>query len=307
MDLKIQNALEKSYITYKDLKEGAPADYITALSHANPNHFGIAAMTIDGNIQSIGDTKIMFSIQSISKVLTLMLAFREFGIDEVYKRIATEPSGEKYNSVELMNDGRPYNPLMNAGAIATAGMLYEKYENDAESKILEFISTIANEKLDVDYNIKTSESDIGARNMAIGYLLNHANLIPNDVRSVVETYNFACSINVNAEILASISACLANKGVHPRSNIRVLDPLPIQHTLSIMLMCGMYDFAGTWAVDIGVPAKSGVSGGIIAPVVGRFGLGLYSPLIDKLGNSVRGIKVCSMLDDELDIHVIDVV
>jgi glutaminase len=307
MNLELQNALEKAHAKYKDLKEGAPAGYITALAHANPDHFGIAAMTMDGEMQSIGHADTMFSIQSISKVFTLMLAFREFGIDTVYKRIATEPSGERYNSVELMDDNRPYNPLVNAGAITTAGMLYEQFGNKTTRKILEFMSLVADEKLNVDSVVKIGESNVGARNMAIGYLLNHAQLIPNDVKSVVETYNFACAINVNAKILASMSACLANKGIHPRSGAHVLNPLPVQHTLSIMLMCGMYDFAGTWAVDIGVPAKSGVAGGIIAPVIGRFGLGLYSPLIDKLGNSVRGIKTCSMLDDELDIHAIDVV
>ena len=307
MSIKLNETLEKAYIKFRDLKDGAPANYIPELANVNPNHFGIAAMTMDGEIYSVGNSETQFSIQSISKICTLMLAFREFGIESVYKRIGTEPSGERYNSIELMEDNRPYNPLINAGAITTAGMLYEKFWENATQEIINFMSILADEELDFDPAVKIGESKVGSRNMAIGYLLNHANLIPDDVRAVVDTYNFGCSIIVNAKILASMGACLANKGIHPRSGKYIVEPLHTQHTLSIMLMCGMYDFAGAWAVDVGVPAKSGVSGSIIAPVVGRFGLGLYSPPIDKFGNSVRGIKVCSMLDDELDIHAIDVV
>jgi glutaminase len=302
--MHLSDALEQAYTKHKDDEGGTPATYMTALSHADPTLFGIAAMTTDGEMLIYGDTDVRFSQQSISKVFLMLMAFKEFGEEKVYKRVGVQPYGEMYNSIDLMPDGRAFNPMVNAGAITVAGMLYSKFGPDAKDCLVEFMYEFCGENLMVDPMVLKDESRINARNMAICYLLRQHNAIPAEINEVIAIYNAACSLEVTAETLATMGAVLANRGVHPKTGKRVLATVHVQHCLSIMLMCGMYSGAGEWAVQTGVPAKSGVAGGLLAAVPERFGLGIYSPPLDEHGNSVRAIGVCQTLDDLLDIHAI---
>jgi glutaminase len=302
--MNLNDALEQAYITYKDVEEGTPATYMTALSHADPTLFGIAAMTTDGEMLTHGDTDIRFSQQSISKVFLMLMAFKELGEEKVYKRVGVQPYGEMYNSIDLMPDGRAFNPMVNAGAITVAGMLHERFGPDAKHYLVDFMYEFCGENLMLDPMVLKDEGRVNVRNMAICYLLRQHDAIPAEIEEVMGIYNCACSLEVTAETLAMLGAVLANRGKHPKTHLRVIDTVHVQHCLSIMLMCGMYSGAGEWAVQTGVPAKSGVAGGLLAAVPERFGLGVYSPPLDTHGNSVRAIGVCNELDNLLDIHAI---
>jgi glutaminase len=302
--MNLNDALEQAYTKYKDVEEGTPATYMTALYYADPTLFGIAAMTTDGELITYGDTKTRFSQQSISKVFLMLLAFKEFGEVEVYKRVGVQPYGEMYNSIDLMPDGRAFNPMVNAGAITVAGMLYSKFGSNAKDCLVDFLYELSSENLMVDPIILKDEGKINNRNMAICYLLRQHDAIPAEVNEVIAIYNAGCSLEVTTETLATMGAVLANRGVHPKTGKQIIDTVHVQHCLSIMLMCGMYSGAGEWAVQTGVPAKSGVAGGLLAAIPERFGLGVYSPPLDEHGNSVRAIGVCQTLDDLLDIHAI---
>jgi glutaminase len=204
-----------------------------------------------------------------------------------------------------MPDGRAFNPMVNAGAITVAGMLYKKFgSTDAKDMLIEFLYNFSLETLMIDPVVLKDEGKVNNRNMAICYLLRQNNSIPAEIEEIIGIYNCACSLEVTAETLAVMGAVLANRGMHPVTGKKVIDTVHVQHCLSIMLMCGMYSGAGEWAVQTGVPAKSGVAGGLLAAVPERFGLGIYSPPLDKHGNSVRAIGVCQTLDDLLDVHAI---
>jgi glutaminase len=300
----LESAITKAYDTYLLEREGKAAEYLTALSHTDSDHFGIAAMKVNGDVFEIGDTRVQFSIQSISKVFTLLLAFEEFGLDRVYERVSAEPSGAPYNELSFNRDGKPFNPMINSGAITIAGMLFEAFGKDTSRVLLDYMNQVSGGLLHENEQVKEVELLSGDGNMAIAYLLRNNNLIPKDIESVIGVYNSACAIEVDAQDLAALGGCLASGGIQPKTREVLAKPLHVQHVLSIMLTCGMYNGAGRWAVDIGVPAKSGVAGGLLASVVGRFGLGVYSTLLDLQGNSVRGIGVANSLDDSLDIHAV---
>jgi glutaminase len=302
MDLR--TAITDAYERHKLNFTGKPADYLTALSHSDPQHFGIAAMTKTGELFEAGDTRVQFSIQSISKVFSLLLAFREYGLEDVYARVGAEPSGEPYNHFQFNADGKPYNPMVNSGAITVAGLLYERFGDDAKDVLTEFMNQISGGLLVENDQVREIEKLSGDRNIALAYILRHAGLLPVNIEGVIELYNWGCALETDAQDLAAMGACLANGGIQPKTMEPLLAPHHVQHTLSIMLTCGLYSGAGRWAVDIGVPAKSGVSGGLMASVVDRFGLGVYSPMLDADGNSVRAIGVCNELDNLLDIHAI---
>jgi glutaminase len=282
---------------------GAVASYIPELAKADPDHFGISVATIDGYVYEFGDSAVPFTIQSISKAFVFALALETIGAERVEGVIGVEPSGEAFNSIRLRTDNRPFNPMVNAGAIACSGLIYDAEGNGAFGRILATLSRFAGRKLDVDEAVFASERETGDRNRAIAYLLRNYAIIKGDVDAVLEVYFGQCSVLVTARDIAVMAATLANRGRNPLTGDQVVSPYAVARTLSVMTSSGMYDYAGEWIYRVGIPAKSGVGGGIVAALPSQLGLGTYSPLLDGHGNSVRGLKVCEALSSHFDLHI----
>lgn len=283
---------------------GEVASYIPELATADPAWFGISMVTADGSVYEVGDTRREFTIQSISKPLTFALALEAIGEAEVRKHVDVEPSGEAFNSITLQpGTGLPLNPMVNAGAIATTSLIESLGFDKPIDRILNEYSAFAGRDLSVDEDVFNSENETGHRNRAIAYLLRNADIVNHEVDQVVETYFRQCATLVDCRDLAVMAATLASSGVNPVTRERVLREETVRNVLSVMASCGMYDSAGDWLYTVGLPAKSGVAGGIIAVLPGQLGIAVYSPPLDLHGNSVRGIKVCEDISDELHLHV----
>ena len=284
---------------------GAVADYIPELGKADPGHFGISLATLDGHVYEVGDSRIPFTIQSMSKPFVFALALDTLGAARVESAIGVEPSGDPFNSIRLNADNHPFNPMVNAGAIACSGLIHEAKGDGAFDYIRLALGRFAGRELGVDEAVFASESATGDRNRAIGYLLRNSNVIADDVMTVLEVYFRQCAVLVTARDSAVMAATLANRGVNPVTGEQVMSPYAISRTLSVMTSSGMYDYAGEWIYRVGIPAKSGVGGGILAALPARLGLGSYSPRLDRHGNSVRGIKVCEALSSHYDLHMLN--
>jgi glutaminase len=284
---------------------GAVADYIPELGKADPAHFGISLATLDGHVYEVGDTQVPFTIQSMSKPFVFALALDTLGAARVESVIGVEPSGDPFNSIRLNAENHPFNPMVNAGAIACSGLIHEAKGDTAFDYIRQALGRFAGRDLDVDDAVYSSESATGDRNRAIGYLLRTNAVIRDNVAAVLEVYFRQCAILVTARDIAVMAATLANRGINPVTGEQVLSAYAISRTLSVMTSSGMYDYAGEWIYRIGIPAKSGVGGGILAALPARLGLGSYSPKLDKHGNSVRGIKVCEALSAHYDLHMLN--
>src|ERR1700675_4285635 len=284
---------------------GAVADYIPELGKADPAHFGISLATLDGHVYEVGDTNVPFTIQSMSKPFVFGLALDTLGAGRVKSAIAGEPSGDPFNSIRLNAENHPFNAMVNAGAIACSGLIHEAKGADAFECIRQALGRFAGRDLDVDEAVYASESATGDRNRAIGYLLRTNAVITDNVASVLDVYFRQCAILVTARDIAVMAATLANRGVNPVTGEQVMSAYAISRTLSVMTSSGMYDYAGEWIYRVGIPAKSGVGGGILAALPARLGLGSYSPRLDKHGNSVRGIKVCEALSSHYDLHMLN--
>jgi glutaminase len=246
-----------------------------------------------------------FTIQSMSKPFVFALALDSLGASRVESVIGVEPSGDPFNSIRLNTDNHPFNPMVNAGAIACSGLVHEAKGAGAFEHIRRELSRFAGRDLDVDEAVYSSESATGDRNRAIGYLLRTNSVIKDNVSAVLDVYFRQCAILVTARDAAIMAATLANRGINPVTGEQVTTPYAISRTLSVMTSSGMYDYAGEWIYRIGIPAKSGVGGGILASLPARLGLGSYSPRLDKHGNSVRGIKVCEALSAHYDLHMLN--
>jgi len=284
---------------------GAVADYIPELSTADPERFGISLATIDGHVYEVGDTRIPFTIQSISKAFVFALALDTLGAARVESAIGVEPSGDPFNSIRLNAENHPFNPMVNSGAIAVSGLIREARGDGAFEYIREALGRFAGRDLDVDEKVFASESATGDRNRAIAYLLRNSAVIKDDVGAVLEVYFRQCSVLTTARDIAIMAATLANRGINPVTGKQVVTPYAVSRTLSVMTSSGMYDYAGEWIYRVGIPAKSGVGGGILAALPARLGLGTYSPRLDSHGNSVRGIKVCEALSSHYDLHMLN--
>src|SRR5262245_28770419 len=284
---------------------GAVANYIPELGKADPDHFGISLSTLDGHVYEVGDTQIPFTIQSMSKPFVFALALDTLGAARVESAIGVEPSGDPFNSIRLNAENHPFNPMVNAGAIACSGLIHEAKGDDAFEYIREALGRFAGRKLGVDEPVYASESATGDRNRAIAYLLRTNAVLRDRVDSVLDVYFRQCAILVTARDIAVMAATLANRGLNPVTGQQVMTPYAISRTLSVMTSSGMYDYAGEWIYRVGIPAKSGVGGGILAALPARLGLGSYSPRLDKHGNSVRGIRVCEALSSHYDLHMLN--
>jgi glutaminase len=306
LEYKINQLLQKLHTRYLTLDSGEVATYIPELGKANPEHFGICLVTVDGRKFEVGDVEVPFTIQSISKPFTFGMALEIYGQDSVANHVGVEPSGDAFNSIVLeRGSNRPFNPMVNAGAISTSALLYQQYGDEAFDIMMERFSDAAGRTLTIDQAVYESESRTGHRNRAIAHLLLNFEKIHDKVDASLDLYFKQCSILVNARDLATMAATLAHVGKNPITGKEVYDFDSVKSMLSLMFTCGMYDYSGQWAYSVGVPAKSGVSGGIMAVVNRQLGVACYSPKLDTHGNSCRGIEVCKDLADELGLHVFD--
>ena len=301
----LQQFLNRSYEQFKSDDSGQLADYIPELTRADPNHFGVSIATIDGHVYEVGDSAVPFTIQSVSKAFVFAYALELLGVDTVEAAIGVEPSGEAFNSIRLTADNRPFNPMVNAGAIACSGLIYQAKRGAAFESIRDMLGRFAGRELGVDEAVYCSERDTGDRNRAIGWLLRNYSVIRGDVDQVLNVYFRQCAVLVTARDLAVMAATLANRGVNPITGEQVISPYVVARTLSVMTSSGMYDYAGEWTYRVGIPAKSGVGGGIIAALPSQIGLGTFSPRLDEHGNSVRGLKLCEALSSRFDLHILN--
>ena len=284
---------------------GSVADYIPELKNADPHYFGISLATIDGHVYEVGDSAVPFTIQSISKPFVFALALQTLGAEKVEAVIGVEPSGDTFNSIRLRADNRPHNPMVNAGAIACSALIHKSRGNEAFPCILDALSRFAGHKLSVDEAVFASERETGDRNRAIAYLLRNYAVVEGDVGAILDVYFRQCSVLVTARDLAVMAATLANNGVNPHTGEQVMNPYVVARTLSVMTSSGMYDYAGEWIYRVGMPAKSGIGGGIVAALPAQLGLGTFSPRLDEHGNSVRGLKICEALSTRFGLHVLN--
>lgn len=285
-------------------REGVLADYIPELATVDPERFGIVLCSVTGSIYESGDTDDAFTIQSVSKAFVYSLALDDHGIDGVHAHVGAEPSGEAYNSVKLEKEtGRPPNPMVNAGAIVTTSLVKGANTSERFQRILSRLSAFAGRDLGVNEDVFASEQSSGDRNRALAYLMHGAGSLIADVNETLETYFRQCSILVTARDLAVMGATLANGGVNPVTDERVTSTETCQHVLTIMATCGMYDDAGEWLLRAGLPAKSGVAGGLVASSPGEFGLGLFSPRLDQNGCSIRGAAAAREIAARFGLHV----
>ena len=284
--------------------DGAVADYIPELAKASPDDFGIVVAMADGRIYEVGDSGKLFTIQSISKPFAYGLALQKLSLAYMQKKVGVEPSGEAFNAISLdSRTGIPRNPMINAGAIATSAQIQRFAGDNAEAILLDYFSQLAGRPLDIDLEVYASERDTGHRNRAISHLLRNFDVIEGEVEPGLDLYFRQCSIRVSCRDLGIMAATLACQGRNPVTGARPLDPGTTVQVLSLMGTCGMYDYAGQWLHDVGMPAKSGVGGGVLAVVPGRFGIATYSPPLDSFGNSVRGVAACKELSKRLDLHL----
>ena len=300
----IQELLQDLHQRLAGCTDGAVADYIPELAKACPDDFGIVVAMADGRIYEVGDTDKLFTIQSISKPFAYGLALQKLSLEHMHRKVGVEPSGEAFNAISLdPATGIPRNPMINAGAIATSAQIQHFAGHEAETLLLHYFSQLAGRPLDIDMEVYASERDTGHRNRAISHLLRNFDVIEADVEPGLDLYFRQCSIRVTCRDLGVMAATLACQGRNPLTGARPLDPEVTVQMLSLMGTCGMYDYAGQWLHDVGMPAKSGVGGGVLAVVPGRFGIATYAPPLDNFGNSVRGVAACKELSRRLDLHL----
>ena len=302
-----QQAVNAAYKQFQTLKEGKNADYIPALAKVDPNLFGIALITVDGKVFTAGDIKTEVSIQSISKVFTMAQVIQEQGLESVEKQIGVDATGARFNSIiavegvrTVVGTGAPeMNPLVNPGAISATSMVKGSSADEVWKKIIGFHNDAAGRELSVLQDVYKSESDSNQRNQAIGALMLAYGYVKNNWQQAVDLYTRQCSIGVNAKDLAMMAATLAAAGKNPVSGKQVLDANKVPGVLAVMATAGLYDDSGKWLYHTGLPAKSGVGGGIIAVSPGKFGIAVVSPPLDDAGNSVRAQRAITMISNAL--------
>jgi glutaminase len=293
-------AVQAAYERFRGLNEGKNADYIPALAQVPSNYFGIAVVDPRGQVSTAGDIEPKFSIQSISKVFTLALVFQESGEALIEDSIGVDATGQVFNSIVAVEQfrGKEMNPLVNPGAIATTGMV-KGTPDEVWRKILAIHSDFAGRQLTVDEVVYKSEADTNQRNRAIGALMWAYERFRSDPAVATDLYTRQCAIAVNARDLGVMAGTLANGGKNPVTKKQVVDPRHVPGLLAVMATAGLYDDSGKWLFHTGLPAKSGVGGGLIAVSPGKFGIGTFAPPLDAAGNSVRGQKAIAAISEAL--------
>lgn len=302
---RLSDLIRRLHDNYQHLNSGHLASYIPELGKVDPQKFGISITTVEGETISVGDTKHPFTIQSISKPFVFGLALEKHGLRHIRSRVGVEPTGDPFNSIIRLEkkSKRPPNPLINTGAIAMTNLVRGKTPQAGRATIEKMFEKYVGRKLTMDHDVYLSEKATGHRNRAMAHLMLHFGMVEPDIEKMVDLYFRQCSFNVNAADLSVMAATLANNGINPKTQVKAIDEKYVKHLLTLMLTCGLYTYAGEWAFNVGLPAKSGVSGGILAVVPGKMGIGVYSPLIDQHGNSTRGIKVFNELAKSLKLHI----
>lgn len=303
---EIQHIIDSTYEKYKKVDDGRIATYIPELGKANPAHFGICLATVDGHVFRAGDYDVEFTVQSMCKPFAFQMALEQVGLEETLKHVGVEPSGDAFNSIELdAKTSRPFNPMINAGAIAMASLIKQTPVEAGVQAFVDKMAEAAGRRLRVDYAVMRSEALTGNRNRAIAYLMRNFGIIDEQVNEALHQYFAQCSMLVTCQDMALMAATLANTGSHPITGKRVFDFQYLKYVLTVMFTCGLYDYAGGWAYEVGLPAKSGVSGGIFGVVNRQLGISVYSPKLDAQGNSVRGILTCKDLASHFGLHAFE--
>lgn len=301
----VESVVREAYDKFRNETKGKNADYIPYLAQVDSKLFGIAVVTTDNQVVTLGDVNYSFSIQSISKVFTQALAMEELGADKVFEKIGSEPTGRAFNSVPAVVDMPTHtgNPYVNAGAIATTSLISGRDENEKWNKILNFYSKVAGEKLVLIDEVYKSEAATNTGNKALSMLLAKYDRIYADPFESVDIYTKQCSVGVNASQLARMGATLANNGVNPATGQQVIKRDDVPYILSTMTMAGLYDASGSWAWHVGLPAKSGVGGGIVAIAPGKGAIAVFAPPLDEAGNSVKAQEVIDYVAQKLNYNL----
>ncbi|GAA3193293.1 glutaminase A [Actinocorallia longicatena] len=300
----IHDLLNDLHGRLQEERGGEVATYIPELGKADPEWFGVAVATLDGVLYEAGDTEVPFTIQSVSKPFVYALALQDRGMERVLQQVGVEPTGDAFNAVRLEPEtGRPYNPMVNAGAIVTSSLVDGADAEARLDRILAGLSAFAGRPLAVDHKVLVSEAATGDRNRALAYLMHGAGSLRCDVDDSLTVYFAQCSTLVTTRDLAVMTATLAGGGVNPITGQQVVSVEAAAGALTVMATCGTYDYAGEWLMRAGLPAKSGVSGGLIAALPSQLGLGVFSPPLDPRGNSVRGVAACQELSGRFGLHL----
>jgi glutaminase len=302
----IQAIVDAAFEKFQNVDDGEVATYIPELGKADARDFGICIVTVDGHVFRAGDWDKEFTIQSMCKPFAFQMALEQWGMEATHRRVGVEPSGDAFNSIELdPKTTRPFNPMINAGAIAVASLIKKSPVEDGIQAFVNTMSRAAGRPLRIDEAVMESETLTGNRNRAIAYLMRNFSIIDDQVSESLQQYFAQCSLLVNCQDMAMMAATLANMGTNPVTGARVFDFQFIKRTLTVMFTCGLYDYAGGWAYEVGLPAKSGVGGGIFGVVNRQLGISVYSPKLDAQGNSVRGILVCKELAQHFGLHAFE--
>lgn len=302
-----QAFLDSLYAQYLPLTEGQVASYIPELAKADPNWFAISVVSLNGRTFEVGDVLQKFTIQSISKVFVYGMALEDYGREKLIQKVGVEPTGDPFNSLIRLDEDskRPDNPMVNAGAIATTSLIQGDNPTDRLNRMLRMFERYIGHEVFIDVPVFMSERSTGHRNRAMAHLMLNFGMIDERIEDALDLYFQQCSLLVNCHDLAVMAATLANQGLNPITGEQAVDPDLVRDILSVMYTCGMYNFAGEWAYRVGIPAKSGVSGGILAVVPNQAGIAVFSPLLDERGNSVRGLRVFEALSREFGFHLFD--
>ncbi len=289
------------------LSQGKLADYIPKLAQCDPNKLGIALTTLEGQVYTIGECQHYFTIQSISKIILLCTATEDVGYDEVFRKVGTEPTGDPFNSIiRLENRSKiPLNPMINAGALSVTSSITGSSPKERLDKVLNLSKKLLdNPQLTYDEDVYISESLTGDRNRALIYMLKSNGIISGNVEEHLEIYFKTCSILANCKELSYMSAVLANNGVCPKTKETIISNHTARLIRSLMVTCGLYDGSGKYAVNVGIPSKSGVGGGIIGAVPNKLGISVYSPKLDDCGNSYCGIKAMEFISEKMELNIL---
>lgn len=289
------------------IHEGRTASYIPELSKVDPNQLGISVVMPDGRAISGGDCSVGFTVQSISKVVSLMLAVMDRGEDYVFTKVGMEATGDAFNSIiklETARPSKPLNPMINAGAIAIDSLISGKSPEEKFQRLLSFFRKLcANDAIGFNSAVYTSEKETGYRNRALAHFMKDVGVLEGDVEEVLDLYFRQCSIQVDSRDIAMLGAVLALDGISPLTGEALVSRKLARLVKTFMVTCGMYDGSGEFAIKVGIPAKSGVGGGIMAVVPGNMGIGVFGPALDSRGNSVGGVKALEFLSEKLDLSI----
>ena len=300
----IQRQMEDLYAVHLARGDEPSLVYYPTAMRAESHRFGIAFMHVDGTRWTCGDSDYAFPLHSICKVFIYALALEDNGREETLRRVGVEPSGDPFNSITFDEvNNRPFNPMNNAGALVATSLVHGESREEKVRRLLERLRIYAgNPDLDLDQNVLRTELHANDRNLAISYLMRSLGMLHGDIYDNLAVYLSLCAVTVTVRDLAAMACTLANGGVHPVTGERALPRNRVRDVITVMAMCGMYDAAGEWAYDVGIPAKSSVSGGLLATVPEYIGGGFFSPGLDRHGNSVRGIRLCRELSTRFGLH-----